>query len=279
MMTTLAPAHSWAADLSILQCVDCGNDLEPADEALTCPICSRTYAVRDDILDVHSPYQGNNKAAADWYNSRLWPAFRFWEKFGFLLNGGDGRARRQILRHLPDVSGTCLLEVAIGDGYNVRLLPDDCRIYGVDISTVQLANCRKRYPERGLRLVLGEAETLPFRDHSFDHVLSVGGFNFFNDHVRALREMCRVVRPGGKVVVADEVPYLANILLGRRIGLRGLDRWILSKFMLLGNAFADVVDRHRDLKLQPIVDEVAGDWRIHPIWRGIGYCIAGQPRT
>jgi ubiquinone/menaquinone biosynthesis C-methylase UbiE len=231
------------------------------------------------VLDMLPPLKGNNRVAADFYNGPLWPRFRFWEWFTFLCNGGERRARRQVMKFLPNLSGTRLLEVAIGDGANLPLVPGDCQVYGNDISAVQLAGCRRRFPKRDLRLFLGEAETLPFRDHAFDNVLSVGAFNYFNDPLKALREMARVVKPGGLVVVSDEVPNLPNRMIGRWIGLPQLDRWIMSRFMHLGPDFTDMVDRHRNLKLEPIVREVLADWQIHSLWFRVGYCIVGRPKS
>lgn len=273
--------NPWTADCEGMQCIDCGGSLEPiADNALSCLSCRRRYPIRDGILETLKVLEGNNKIAADFYNGPLWPKFRFWEWLTFWIHGGERRSRSHIVKHLPSLSGTRLLEVAIGDGANLPLIPDDCQVYGNDISIVQLANCRNRHPKRQLHLILGEAEKLPFRDRTFDNVLSVGAFNYFNDPLASLREMARVVKPGGLVVVADEVPDLPNkMLFGRLIGLPQLDRWFMSSFMKLGPEFTDMVDRHRDLKLEPIVNQVLTDWQIHSLWHKIGYCIVGKPKA
>ncbi len=214
MIATRTLSNTWMKDCELLQCPDCGGRLEPAasesQEGMACLACPRAFPIRDGKLVMLRPLEGNNKVAADFYNGPLWPRFRFWEWFTFLFNGGERRARRQIMKYLPNLSGTRLLEVAIGDGANVPLIPTDCQVYGNDISTVQLTNCRRKHPDRELRLFLGEAENLPFRDHSFDNVLSVGAFNYFNDPVKSLKEMARVVKPGGLVVVSDEVPNSAE---------------------------------------------------------------------
>src|SRR5579884_3977707 len=144
-----------------MQCPDCGGRLEPSartDSGLSCVGCQRVFPIREGILDMLKPLEGNNKIAADFYNGPLWPRFRFWEWFTFLCNGGERRARGKVLRHLPNLSGTRLLEVAIGDGANLPLIPEDCQVWGNDISAVQLADCRRRFPGRDLRLFLGEAE-------------------------------------------------------------------------------------------------------------------------
>jgi SAM-dependent methyltransferase len=274
---TLSPC--WITDCHLLRCVACGGRLEPAaDDALACLSCPSQFPIRAGVLDLLGPLAGNNKIAADFYDGPLWPKFRFWEWLTFFLNGGEHRARGQILQHLPHLSGTRLLDVAIGDGPNLPLVPPDCLVFGNDISAVQLANCRRKHPGRDLRLFLGEAERLPFGDATFDNVLSIGAFNYFNDPLQALREMARVVQPGGLVVVADEVPDLPNRLIGHRLGWPQLDRWIMADCLKLGREFTGMVDRHRDLKLEPIVRAVLDDWQIHPLWRGVGYCVVGRPK-
>src|SRR5262249_45872998 len=176
----------------------------------------------DGVLVVKDQLTDNNKVVQDFYNSPLWPKFRFWEWFTFLCNGGERRSRNKILRHLPQTPGLRLLDVAIGDGVYLPWLPTTWDIVGIDISTFQLGNCRRRAEGRNLPLALGEAEDLPFRDHRFDCVLSIGAFNYFNDPERALREMVRVVRPGGPIIISDEVPNLTDRMLGHKLKIKPL---------------------------------------------------------
>jgi ubiquinone/menaquinone biosynthesis C-methylase UbiE len=178
-----------------------------------------------------------------------------------------------VLRRLPKDPGLSLLDVAIGDGVYTSWLPEDWSIIGVDVSTCQLAACRRRNSSRDLRLVLGEAEDLPFYDGEFDAVLSNGGFNHFNDPEAALREMARVAKPGAPVVVADEKPDFLNF--GHRLGLPGLDRWIASRVMSMGDDFADLVERHRNIDIAAIGRRVLNDSRYEVIWRGGGYLLVG----
>jgi ubiquinone/menaquinone biosynthesis C-methylase UbiE len=99
-----------------------------------------------------------------------------------------------------------ILEVSIGTGANLRLLPTDAEIHGLDLSMGMLRACRRnlRRHHREATIYQGEAERLPFRDNSFDLVFHVGGINFFSDRRKALEEMLRVARPGTKLIVSDE---------------------------------------------------------------------------
>jgi SAM-dependent methyltransferase len=241
-----------------------------------CDHCGREYPLRDNVLIVRDEPSDDNKIARDFYNGPLWPKFRFWEWFFFVCNGGEKRSRQTILKHLPQRPGLRLLDVAIGDGVYVGWLPEDWNIVGIDVSTAQLGACQRRNPGRDLRLVLGEAESLPFRSHRFDAILSIGGFNHFNDPEGALKEMVRVVQPGGTIVVSDELPNLTDRMWFRKIGLPGVDHWIVSKMMHLGDDFTDLVERHRDMDIAAIGRRVLRNCHYEVIWRGGGYLMVGQ---
>lgn len=229
------------------------------------------------MLRLKSDYVGNNAIAADYYNSTLWPYFRFWEWVAHLPRGGERKARNEVLRHLPSLSGTRLLDVAIGDGRNMPLIPRDCQVFGVDISSVLLEKCQRDYADRDIRLIVGEAESLPFPDATFDNLFSVGAINHVNDPGQAFREMARVVKPGGTIVVADEVPDLPNRQIAHKLGLPKLQKWILSRIFFLG-PMSDVILEHTDLKIEPLVDQALRDWKIHSIWGGLGYVVVGKPK-
>ncbi len=274
--TTEVSPRRWTADPGLLRCPTCHGDLNESAGGLSCHACAVEYPVRDGVLVVKDEASADNKIAQDFYNSPLWPKFRFWERMFWLTHGGERKSRDVILRHLPKTSGIRLLDVAIGDGVYTSWLPDDWSINGVDVSTFQLGNCARRNAERkDLRLILGEAETLPFQDRSFDAVLSIGGFNHFNDPEGALREMARVAKPGAQVVISDELPDLTDRMFGHRIGLPGIDRWFVSKLMHLGDDFTDLVERHRKMDIAGIGRSVLNDSHYEVIWRKGGYVMFG----
>src|SRR5215471_403233 len=271
-------ASKWEAAAALMRCVDCNGPLQyESTQVLSCVGCSRQFPITNGVLHLGTQYQGNNAIAADYYNSSLWPKFRFWEWVAHLPRGGERRARNEVLRHLPSLPGTLLLDVAIGDGRNMPLIPPDCHVYGVDISRVLLEKCQHDYADRDIHLIVGEAESMPFPDSTFDNLFSVGALNHVNDPGKVLKEMARVVKPDGLVVVADEVPDLPNRQIAHKLGLRKLQRWILSRLFFLG-PMADVILEHTDLKIEPLVDQALRDWKIHSIWGSLGYCVVGKPK-
>jgi ubiquinone/menaquinone biosynthesis C-methylase UbiE len=102
--------------------------------------------------------------------------------------------------------GDSVLETSVGTGLNFKYLPRGVKFSGLDLSPEMLANCQNnlRRWELDADLYLGNAESLPFTDSSFDVVFHVGGINFFNDRAKAIREMIRVAKPGSLLLIADE---------------------------------------------------------------------------
>jgi ubiquinone/menaquinone biosynthesis C-methylase UbiE len=102
--------------------------------------------------------------------------------------------------------GDSVLETSVGTGLNFKYLPRGVKLSGLDLSPEMLANCQAnlRRWQMDADLYLGNAESLPFTDSSFDVVFHVGGINFFNDRARAIREMIRVAKPGSLLLIADE---------------------------------------------------------------------------
>jgi SAM-dependent methyltransferase len=251
------------------RCIACGADL---DGDFSCAGCGRSYPEVDGIVHAIGPLRGTNRVAAAFYDGPSWPRFRPWEQLFLWFQGpGPARARRQVLRHLPRQPQARVLEVGIGAGANLPLLPPSWTIYGVDIAASQLALCRGRWPGLAGRLACAEAEALPFADATFDAVYTVGGFNYFSDPVRAIREMRRVARPDGPVIVADEDPDLIRFSPGRALGIDLIDRFAL-RAMGLDAQFIAMVQNHQ-LDIAAVARRACPGHRRFPIWNRLGYCL------
>ena len=91
-----------------------------------------------------------------------------------------------------------ILDVGCGTGANLLMLSQFGDAEGVDVSEDALAFCR----ERGLEKVkLGAAEELPYQDGTFDLVTAFDVVEHIDDDLAGLREMRRVLRPGGRVLL------------------------------------------------------------------------------
>ena len=227
------------------------------------------------MLHAIGPLTGTNRVAAAFYDGPNWARFRPWEQVFLWFQGpGVAAARRQVLRHLPDLAHARVLEVGIGDGENVGLLPPGWQVFGVDLAAGRLAACRARYPAMAGRLAWAEGEALPFPAGSFDAVFTVGGFNYFRGHAQALREMQRVTRPGGVMIVADEIPDLYRFAPGHALGLDPLDRWGL-RLLGLDPSFVEMVLGCR-VDVEALARSVVPGFRRYPIWNRLGYCLVAS---
>ena len=129
--------------------------------------------------------------------SRYDATMDFWDRHLF----GDSR---------PWVCGRAageVLEVAVGTGRNLSLYPQTVRITGIDWSPAMLGIARERAASLGREadLRLGDAQALDFPDSSFDTVLCALGLCAIPDDRRAVTEMARVLRPGGRLLLVDHV--------------------------------------------------------------------------
>jgi ubiquinone/menaquinone biosynthesis C-methylase UbiE len=97
--------------------------------------------------------------------------------------------------------------VAVGTGLNLPFYPEEVRLTGIDLSEQLLAIARVRAADldRAVTLVHGNAHALPFDDASWDTVVCTFGLCAIPDIDVAVGEMFRVLRPGGRLVLADHI--------------------------------------------------------------------------
>lgn len=121
--------------------------------------------------------------------------------------GTDGGWRRRAARETGLEPGGSALDVACGSGKLTARLAAlagaSGRVVGLDFSPEMLAIARRAHP--GLEFVEGDALNLPFGSGEFDATTIAFGLRNLADPIRGLREMVRVLRPGGRAVVLEFV--------------------------------------------------------------------------
>lgn len=121
--------------------------------------------------------------------------------------GAERRTFGPDVRRIARDARGAVLEIGLGTG---RTLPEygaDVRLTGLDLSPAMLALARERAEALGrdVELVAGDAQELPFADAVFDTVVSVFSLCTVPDVPRALREVRRVLRPGGTLLLTEHV--------------------------------------------------------------------------
>lgn len=127
----------------------------------------------------------------------------------FLSLGIDKAWRRKAINLLRPANPRIILDVATGTGdfaiQALRIHPD--KVIGVDISEGMLEIGRKKLIRRKLdnriELKTGDSENLPFEENKFDAVTVGFGVRNFENVIRGLEEIRRVLRPGGLLVVLE----------------------------------------------------------------------------
>lgn len=128
--------------------------------------------------------------------------------------GMDFRWRTMLAKQaaeLADRRSERVLDVATGTGdvaFDIRKagVPE---VVGLDVSTGMIEEARRKAKRRGdgVSFVVGDGMNLPFEDGSFDAVTISFGLRNMPDYAASVREMSRVLRPGGKLVCLEMTPF------------------------------------------------------------------------
>jgi demethylmenaquinone methyltransferase/2-methoxy-6-polyprenyl-1,4-benzoquinol methylase len=124
-----------------------------------------------------------------------------YDRYARLLSfGQDPRWRRFLVSRVEAGPGRTVLDVATGTGaVAIELVREKaCSVVGLDQSPEMLAVARRRVPEQ-VQLVEGDADHLPFPDASFAALTFTYLLRYVDDPAATLRELARVVAPGGTI--------------------------------------------------------------------------------
>jgi phosphatidylethanolamine/phosphatidyl-N-methylethanolamine N-methyltransferase len=146
--------------------------------------------------------------------------------FGPTLHPG----RVQALQRMAIHAGDRILEVGVGTGINLSMYPKEATVTGIDFSAEMLEKARERMARKGVRnarLLQMDAADLKFEDNAFDIVYAPYLISVVPDPVKVAREMHRVCRPGGRIIILNH--FLSqNPLISR------IERWMSPATIHIG---------------------------------------------
>lgn len=200
--------------------------------------------------------QPASKAAKPYKGMAMEGAIARW----YTRNTAQGREFDVIARRIKELlpRGGHILEVAPGPGYLSIELARDPRyqVVGLDISQTFVDIARAKASEAGVTVDFrhGNASAMPFEAGTFDLSICVAAFKNFTEPVEAIREMHRVLKPGGIAIIDDlrKDASLQDIDAGvKRMGLSPINAFLTRgsfRFLLLKNAYTR--DQMRELVSQ-----------------------------
>ena len=164
-------------------------------------------ATSEIVKPYHDNGTGKKEQVADMFNN-ISGTYDFLNHFMSL--GIDIIWRKKAIRLLKQSAPQHVLDVATGTGdFAIEALRQlkSAKIIGVDISEGMLDVARQKIAKKGLKdrfeVQLGDSEQLHFADGTFDAVTVAFGVRNFENLEQGLSDICRVLKPGGKVVVLE----------------------------------------------------------------------------
>lgn len=129
-------------------------------------------------------------------------------------NSSDGKfvepMYEVIVNEIQKLEGGKILDVGCGNGNLFTLLPDGkYELFGVDFSENMIAEAKRKCGDKAA-FEVGDAENLPFGDDTFDVIVCNASFHHYIHPDTVLKEMHRVLRDGGRVLIGD--PYMKGIV-------------------------------------------------------------------
>lgn len=186
-----------------------------------------------------------------------------YERASALLSLGlEGGWRRRLVDVAEARADDLYLDVATGTGLVARELRRSagCRVIGIDITAGMLASADR---SDGIRFVQGRAERLPFPDATFDGLTFTYLLRYVDDPTATMRELARVVRPGGRIAMLEffrprSLPLRVGWWLFTRLALPVLGSLVSRDWRAIGRFLGRSIDRFYDRH------------SIESIWQGAG---------
>lgn len=143
--------------------------------------------------------------------------------YDVIVTGPIDACRVKSLGRLQDTSDKQILINGIGSGLDIPYLADDACYIGTDITPAMLKRAQKRAQEQALvrplniSFQLADSQALPFADNVFDAVIMHLILAVVPRPDLALKEACRVLKPGGKIYIFDKFIRTGQFAIGRRL--------------------------------------------------------------
>ena len=166
------------------------------------------------------------------------------------------------LHEYRDFRGRRVLDVGCGNGYVLsKYASEGADVTGIDITPTAVNICRERFALLGLRgdFQVADAQRLPFSSDTFDCVCSMGVLHHVPDTEKAVAEIWRVLKPGGRLIIMmyhrNSVQYQLKYRLVSLMKRRSMQQ-LVNEFDGVGNPKGDVYSKRQLRQLLSAFDDV-----------------------
>lgn len=132
--------------------------------------------------------------------------------------------RRWIKSTITHIEGPRVLEVSFGTGYLLRQYAAEYETYGIDYNAKFVQLLKEKLSQKGITAEIrqGDVQKLPYKDEYFNTIVNTMAFSAYPDGKKAMSEMHRVLKKGGKIVMVD-IDYPRN---RNWLGMQATKTWI-----------------------------------------------------
>jgi ubiquinone/menaquinone biosynthesis C-methylase UbiE len=161
-----------------------------------------------------------------------------------------------ITQVIPYIQGPKVLEASFGTGYLLMQYADRFDTYGIDYNAQMVATAKRNLERKGISATLeqGNVEALPYEDEMFDSIVNTMAFSGYPDGIKAMRELHRVLKTGGKLLMVDLACPPDNNWLGMKL---------LAFWMSLGDLVRDMDALFRKFNFDYMDKAIGGFGSVH----------------
>ncbi|NQT62452.1 MAG: class I SAM-dependent methyltransferase [Candidatus Marinimicrobia bacterium] len=164
--------------------------------------------------------------------------------------------RRWINSAIPHIKGPRVLEVSFGTGYLLKQYAAQYDTYGIDYNEKFVTLLKEQLNKQGVLADIrqGDVQALPYEDEYFDSIVNTMAFSAYPDGIKAMSEMRRVLKPGGKLILVDiEYPRNRNWL-----GMKATKTWIA-----MGDIIREMQPMFERFGFEYTEEEIGGFGSVH----------------
>ena len=164
--------------------------------------------------------------------------------------------RRWISTAIPHISGPRVLEVSFGTGYVLKQYTNNYDTYGIDYNQEFVNVLKDKLVSIGVtaNIQQGDVQALPYADDYFDSIVNTMAFSAYPDGLKAMSELHRVLKPGGKMILIDiEYPKNRNWL-----GMKATRAW-----MAMGDIIREMPPLFEQFGFDYTDEEIGGFGSVH----------------